>query len=79
MRIDFDNERLIGTFQGETKAKRVSADIRLVKDGIILFCGQENKRNGIFLWGWFTFITLWGHSTSTPMINNVVEALKETK
>ena len=79
MRVDFDNERLIGTFQKETEAKRVSVDVRLVNDGIILFCGQEGKAKGVFLWEWFTFITLLGHSISTPMINNVVDAFKETE
>jgi hypothetical protein len=78
MRVDFDNERLIGTFQKETEAKRVSADVRLVNNGIILFCGQESKTKGAFLWEWFTFITLLKHSMSTPMISNVIEALKET-
>jgi hypothetical protein len=78
MRVDFDNERLIGTFQKETEAKRVSVDVRLVNDRIILFCGQEGKAKGVFLWKWFTFIALLGHSISTPMINNVVDALTET-
>jgi len=79
MRVDFDNEKLIGSSQKETETKRVSTDIRLVKDGIILFCGQEGKTREIFLWEWFTFITLLGHSISTPMINNVVDAFKETE
>jgi hypothetical protein len=38
---------------------------------------DENKTKGIFLWEWFTFITLLGHNISTPMINDVVDVLKE--